>query len=50
VDLNGLGLGRTFTEEEARDIAEMSNAHNRELLYEIGEVASRQQVKPEHFG
>jgi patatin-like phospholipase/acyl hydrolase len=49
-DLNGLGLGRTFTEEEARDIAEMSNAHNRELLYEIGEVASRQQVKPEHFG
>lgn len=47
-DLNGLGLGRDFSEKDVKDIVEMSNAHNRELLYEIGLKAS-DAVKAEHF-
>jgi patatin-like phospholipase/acyl hydrolase len=47
-DLNGLGLDRVFTEKDVDNIVEMSNAQNRELLYEIG-VKAAKQVKPEHF-
>lgn len=47
-DLNGLRFGRDFTEVDVEDISEMSNAHNRELLYKIGEAAS-ESVKEEHF-
>lgn len=37
-DLNGLKLGRHFTSADVEDILEMSNAHNRHLLYEIGKA------------
>lgn len=35
-DLNGLNLGRNFGSKDVKDLIEMSNAHNRELLYQIG--------------
>lgn len=46
--LNGLGLGKTFKSEDVEDIIEMSNAHNRQLLYQIGLAASKS-ILPEHF-
>jgi hypothetical protein len=39
-NLNGLGLGRTFSDKDIADLAEMSNAHNRHILYDIGNVAA----------
>ena len=47
-DLNGLGMGKNFTAKDVAGIIDMSNAGNRELLYEIG-VAASSKVKPEHF-
>lgn len=47
-DLNGLGLGKNFTNKDAASIIDMSNASNRELLYEIG-VAASSKVEPGHF-
>lgn len=47
-DLNGLGLGRAFTEKDVESLIEMSNAENREELYEIGVAASRS-VEKYHF-
>jgi len=47
-DLNGLGLGRSFNQQDVASIIEMSNAGNRELLYQIGTAASAS-VLPEHF-
>jgi hypothetical protein len=49
-NLNGLGLGRTFSAKDITDLAEMSNAHNRHILYDIGNAAAGQDVKDEHFG
>ncbi len=49
-NLNGLGLDRTFSDKDITDLAEMSNAHNRHILYDIGNAAAGQDVKDEHFG
>lgn len=46
--LNGLALGRTFNEKDVADIIEMSNAGNRQLLYQIGTAASKD-ILPVHF-
>ena len=47
-DLNGLGLGKTFTEKDVESLVEMSNAENRHLLYKIG-VAASSSIKKSHF-
>lgn len=47
-DLNGLGLGKNFTEKDVESLVEMSNAENRHLLYKIG-VAASSSVKKSHF-
>lgn len=47
-DLNGLKLGRTFTSDDVKSLVEMSNAENRQLLYQIGKAASTT-VKKSHF-
>lgn len=48
-NLNGLQLGRSFNQKDVASIIEMSNAGNRELLYDIGVKASTD-IKEEHFG
>ena len=47
-DLNTLGFKKTFTDVDVKSIVDMSNAVNRQLLYEIGSKASYT-IKPEHF-
>ena len=47
-DLNGLGLNRNFNEKDVASIIEMSNAGNRELLYQIG-TAAAVKVDKNHF-
>lgn len=47
-DLNGLGLKKIFTVADVKSITDMSNADNRQLLYQIGEKASSS-IKPGHF-
>lgn len=47
-DLNELGLNREFTADDVKSISDMSNASNRQLLYQIGSKASAT-IKPEHF-
>jgi hypothetical protein len=47
--LNGLGLTRTFDKEGLEDVLEMSNAHNKELLYEIGTIAGKQEILSTNF-
>ena len=47
-ELNGLGLGRTFIDKDVAEIADMSNAGNRELLYQIGTAAAAK-VEKNHF-
>jgi hypothetical protein len=47
-DLNNLGFKRIFTDVDVKSITDMSNANNRQLLYEIGARASVS-IKPEHF-
>jgi patatin-like phospholipase/acyl hydrolase len=47
-DLNGLSLGRNFTSKDVDSLVEMSNAKNRQLLYDIGLAASRQ-MERSHF-
>jgi uncharacterized protein len=47
-NLNGLSLGRNFTSKDVDSLVEMSNAKNRQLLYDIGLAASRQ-IDPSHF-
>ena len=47
-DLNALGLERAFSAADAKSISDMSNASNRQLLYQIGCKASGT-IKPEHF-
>ncbi len=47
-DLNGLGLGKTFTKKDVESLIEMSNAENRHLLYKIGTAASSS-VEKSHF-
>lgn len=46
--LNNLNLGKKFDDDEVASIIEMSNAQNREILYQIGLAASKS-VLPEHF-
>lgn len=48
-DLNGLNLGKTYSEKDVEDLIEMSNAKNREELYRIGEKAALGLVKDFHF-
>ncbi|TNF41188.1 MAG: patatin [Bacteroidetes bacterium] len=49
-DLNGLKIpGKTFTEKDVESLTEMSNAQNRQILYEIGKVAGENEIKKEHF-
>ena len=47
-DLNGLGLGKTFTPVDVASLVEMSNAQNRELLYTIGTAAAAK-MEAVHF-
>ncbi len=47
-DLNGLRLGRNFNSNDVASLVEMSNAENRELLYDIGYAAS-DKIMSEHF-
>ena len=47
-NLNDLGLGKIFTEEDVENLVEMSNAENRQELYKIGEAASSSVLKS-HF-
>jgi patatin-like phospholipase/acyl hydrolase len=47
--LNGLGLGRSFENDDTDDVLEMSNAHNKELLYEIGSIAAKREILSTHF-
>lgn len=49
-DLNGLNLGKTYSGKDVDDLVEMSNVHNREELYRIGEVAAKESVREEDFG
>lgn len=48
-DLNGLKLGRDFSEADVISLIEMSNANNKELLFEIGKAAAEKEVKQDHF-
>ncbi|WOD43144.1 patatin-like phospholipase family protein [Hwangdonia lutea] len=47
-DLNGLGLGKTFNAKDVESLIEMSNAENRQELYDIGVAASISVLKT-HF-
>lgn len=47
-DLNGLGLGKTFSKKDVESLIEMSNAENRQELYNIG-VAASSSIKKGHF-
>lgn len=47
-DLNALGFTRIFTAADVKSITDMSNASNRQLLYQIGWKAS-DTIKPGHF-
>ncbi len=47
-DLNGLGLGKTFSAKDVESLIEMSNAENRQELYDIGVAASSSVLKT-HF-
>ena len=47
-DLNGLGLGKTFTPADVASLVEMSNAENREMLYTIG-TAAAVKMEAAHF-
>ena len=46
-ELNGLGL--QFTQEELVSLREMSNAQNKDKLYEIGSKAAAKFIDPEHI-
>jgi patatin-like phospholipase/acyl hydrolase len=46
-DLNALGMG-SFTDDQVDNLIEMSNAGNRQQLYQIG-LAASMQVKEEHL-
>lgn len=48
-DLNGLNLGKNYSEKDVEDLIEMSNAGNRMELYQIGAAAASGQVRKEHF-
>ena len=41
--------GFRFTERELESLREMSDAHNKDVLYEIGARASEKMVMPEHI-
>jgi patatin-like phospholipase/acyl hydrolase len=47
--LNGLGLKRDFSENDIKNISEMSNASNRYLLYDIGVKTAEKEVFEKHF-
>lgn len=47
-DLNGLGLGKNYSEKDVENLIEMSNAENRQELYRIGEAAASSVLKS-HF-
>jgi len=47
-ELNGLELGKTFKKNDIESLVEMSNSENREMLYKIGEAASKNILKT-HF-
>lgn len=47
--LNGLGLKRHFISRDVKSLAEMSNATNRYLLYDIGEKSAEKDVLFKYF-
>ena len=47
-DLNDLGFKKIFTAADVKSITDMSNANNRQLLYQIGHKASGT-IRPDHF-
>ncbi len=47
-DLNNLGFKKIFTAADVKSLIDMSNATNRQLLYQIGAKASYT-IMPEHF-
>ncbi|MES2679437.1 MAG: patatin-like phospholipase family protein [Bacteroidota bacterium] len=47
-DLNGLQMGRNFSAKDVESLVEMSNAENRQILYDIG-LAASSKVLAEHF-
>lgn len=46
-ELNNLGM--QFTEKELVSLREMSDAHNKDVLYEIGSKAAAKYINPEHI-
>ena len=46
-EMNSLGLN--FTQKELESLREMSDAKNKDILYEIGSKAAAVQIKPEHI-
>jgi patatin-like phospholipase/acyl hydrolase len=47
-ELNDLGFKKIFTAADVKSITDMSNANNRQLLYQIGHKASGT-ISPHHF-
>lgn len=47
-DLNGLGLGKTYSEKDVVSLIEMSNSENRQELFKIGKAAASSVLKS-HF-
>lgn len=47
-DLNGLGLGKNYSDKDIENLIEMSNAENRQELYKIGAAAASSVLKS-HF-
>ena len=47
-DLNELNLDRIFTAADVKSLTDMSNASNRQLLYQVGWAASGS-IKTENF-
>lgn len=44
-DLNGLQMpGKSFTEKDVESLTEMSNAENRQILYERGKIAGEREI------
>ncbi|HSO87375.1 MAG TPA: patatin-like phospholipase family protein [Draconibacterium sp.] len=49
-NLNSLQIkGKSFSDKDVESLTEMSNAQNREVLYEIGKIAGEREIKEEHF-
>jgi uncharacterized protein len=47
--LNGLQMGRSFNANDVDDLAEMSHAYNKEILYDLGAADAARTVLAAHF-